>query len=76
MLRDDGNFNDIEWNLYLEWYNWILEKHSFAKPTKIIYLRLDPQIAYERIKKDLVKKKTQSVLNISKDYMTITKIGL
>lgn len=51
MLRDDGNFNDIEWNLYLEWYNWILEKHSFAKPTKIIYLRLDPQIAYERIKK-------------------------
>ena len=51
MLRDDGHINDIEWNLYLEWYNWIIEKHSFAMPKRIIYLRLDPEIAYQRIKK-------------------------
>ena len=50
MLRDDGKINDIEWKLYQNWFGWLNDKFN-AKPESIIYLRCDPEIAYERVKK-------------------------
>ena len=50
MLYDDGKMNEIEWKLYQNWFGWLSDKFN-AKPDAIIYLRCDPQIAYERVKK-------------------------
>lgn len=50
MLREDGKINDIEWQYYLNWFNWLSQTFD-AKPKGIIYLRCDPKIAYERIHK-------------------------
>jgi len=50
MLYDDGLMNEIEWKLYLNWFEWLNDKFN-AKPEAIIYLRCDPEIAYERVKK-------------------------
>ena len=49
-LMEDGKMNQIEWKLYENWFNWL--SHTFdAKPKGIIYLRCEPEIAYERVKK-------------------------
>lgn len=50
MLYDDKKMNEIEWKLYQNWFGWLSDKFN-AKPDAIIYLRCDPQIAYERVKK-------------------------
>ena len=51
ILRNDNLLNDIEWKLYNMW-NDIYEKYfSYHLVRNIIYLRCDPQISMERIKK-------------------------
>jgi deoxyadenosine/deoxycytidine kinase len=50
MLKADGKLNEIEWKIYINWMNLLLKKISI-KPKLIVYLRLDPEIAYQRIKK-------------------------
>jgi len=50
MLRDDEKMNSIEWKLYDNWFNWLNVKFN-AKPDTIIYLRCDPNIAYNRVKR-------------------------
>lgn len=47
MLHDDGKMNDIEWKIYLNWKDLLMTKFA-VKPKLIVYLRLDPEIAYER----------------------------
>lgn len=65
MLRDDSKINNIEWKLYENWFNWLSHKFE-AKPESIIYLRCDPQIAYERVK----KRHRNEEDSISLDYLT------
>lgn len=65
MLYDDGKMNQIEWKLYQNWFNWLSDKFN-AKPEKIIYLRCDPQIAYERVK----KRARSEEETISLEYLT------
>lgn len=65
MLYDDGKINQIEWKLYQNWFNWLSDKFN-AKPEKIIYLRCDPQIAYERVK----KRARSEEETISLEYLT------
>lgn len=65
MLYDDGKMNDIEWKLYQNWFNWLSDKFN-AKPEAIIYLRCDPKIAYERVKK---RARTEEE-TISLEYLT------
>jgi len=50
MLYHDKKLNEIEWKIYLNWMDFLTKKFD-VKPNVIIYLRLDPKIAYERIKK-------------------------
>lgn len=47
---ESGKMNDIEWNDYCSWFNWLTESFN-VKPSGFIYLRADPKISYERIKK-------------------------
>ena len=65
MLYDDKKMNEIEWKLYQNWFGWLSDKFN-AKPDAIIYLRCDPQIAYERVK----KRARSEEETISLEYLT------
>lgn len=45
-----GFMNDIEWYLYEKWFSFLI-MNKCAAPQGFIYLRVSPEIAYERIKK-------------------------
>jgi len=49
MLRDDGMINDLEWECYMEWYNFYIENIYKDGKRNIIYLRCSPEIAYHRV---------------------------
>ena len=57
--------NEIEWKLYQNWFHWLSDKFS-AKPDSIVYLRCDPMIAYNRVKKRARSEED----TISLDYLT------
>ena len=48
--REDGLISDIEWNDYCGWFDWLTDEFKI-QPRGFIYLRCDPSISYERIKK-------------------------
>jgi len=48
--HESGKMNDLEWNDYCEWFDWLTDSFNI-KPTGYIYLRAEPKISYERIKK-------------------------
>lgn len=45
-----GFMNDIEWYLYEKWFSFLI-MNKCVSPQGFIYLRVSPEIAYERIKK-------------------------
>ncbi len=47
---EQGFMSDIEWHMYNQWFNALVSTHC-KKPQGFIYLRVDPAIAYKRIKK-------------------------
>jgi deoxyadenosine/deoxycytidine kinase len=46
----NGFLDELEWRVYLEWFNFLVTGRCKA-PQGFIYLKVDPEIAYERIKK-------------------------
>lgn len=48
MLYDGGYINEIEWNAYNRWNNFFVRFFGHKIDHKIIYLRCDPQIAFNR----------------------------
>ena len=50
VLHESGNITDLEWTLYKEWWNWVVKEYC-PVPTGFIYLRVSPEICYERIQK-------------------------
>ena len=44
-----GFFSELEWALYLEYFNWLTSKFDADKINGIIYLQTDPEICAERI---------------------------
>ncbi len=46
---ENGFMTELEWKLYAEWFEFLTSK-CFA-PQGFIYLKVDPKIAFERIKK-------------------------
>ena len=52
LLHENGKMSDMEWKLYTQWYDW-LNKEFAIRPDRFIYLRADPEISYNRMKKRL-----------------------
>lgn len=47
---EQGFMSPLEWELYLQWYNWLVAEKC-ETPKGFLYLRVDPTISYERIRK-------------------------
>lgn len=47
---ENGMMNEIEWNDYTSWFDWLVETFDI-KPKGYIYLRASPKISYDRIQK-------------------------
>lgn len=45
-----GVMTEIEWQLYQEWFAW-LAAQCMPRPHGFIYLRVSPEVCYERLKK-------------------------
>lgn len=60
----NGFLSELEWQLYLEWFNFLVTGKCMP-PQGFIYLRTDPEVAFERIKKrDRSAEKTISSMYI------------
>lgn len=62
MLFDSKNINQLEYNLYNEWYNYLF---SSIKINNIVYLRSNYNIAYDRI----LNRNRNEESTIDKDYI-------
>lgn len=65
-LYEAGVISELEWNLYSTWFGWLVEKH-IEQPAGFIYLRTDPPICFERLKK---RKRSEEKL-ITVDYLAL-----
>lgn len=48
--REDGLIGDIEWDDYVSWFDWLTQEFKVS-PKGFIYLRCEPEVSFERIKK-------------------------
>ena len=64
VCKEEGNINDIEWDDYTSWFDFVV-KHIGFKPKGFIYLRTDPETSYKRIK----KRDRSGESSISLDYL-------
>jgi deoxycitidine kinase len=52
VCHNEGNITELEWNMYTEWFDWMVKKEpNQVIPSGIIYLSTDPQISMKRINK-------------------------
>ena len=63
--KNKGFLNTIEWNIYTEWTQFLLQ-NSNLKPNGFIYLRASPETCHARINKRLRSGES----NISLTYLT------
>lgn len=64
--RDIGNIDDIEWNDYTNWFDFVMNKIG-KRPRGIIYLRGSPETCMEQIK----KRGRKGEENIDMDYLRL-----
>ena len=68
-LYKSGKITNIEWKIYNEWFNWILNTFKLQKHL-FIYLQADPKISMNRIK----NRGREEEKNISFEYLeTLSK---
>lgn len=61
---EQNNMTNLEWQLYLDWFDWLTEL-TLTPPSGFIYLKCDPEVCYERI----VKRNRAAENNISLNYL-------
>ena len=61
---ESGFMTELEWQIYKEWFNWLVEKYT-TKPGGFIYLKVSPQVCYQR----LVKRNRSEESSVSLDYL-------
>lgn len=47
---ESGVMSELEWGLYSEWFEWIVT-NRLEQPSGFIYLKSDPKVCYNRLKK-------------------------
>ncbi|CDK30843.1 deoxynucleoside kinase [Candidatus Babela massiliensis] len=62
--QENGYFTLLEWQIYLNWFNFIATKKN-QLPKGFIYLKVDPEKALERVK----KRNRSSETEISLEYL-------
>lgn len=45
---ESGFMTPLEWQLYQEWFTWLVEEHT-PRPDGFIYLKTSPDISYKRL---------------------------
>lgn len=63
MLKDSGKIEDINYQIYLKWFNDFITE---IPKTYYVYIKTDPKIAYDR-----VIKRNRKGENISLEYLTM-----
>ena len=66
LLRSSGKISELEWKLYEEWYNWLLNDYN-VKPDIYVYLRCSPDVSFSRMKSRA--RKEEDI--VPKDYITL-----
>lgn len=61
---ESGFMNALEWKLYQEWFAWLVDNYV-TKPAGFIYLKTDPTICHERLK----KRNRQEETDVSFEYL-------
>ena len=56
----------LEWSIYKDWFAWLVEHNYAPRPAGFIYLRVNPETAYNRIK----RRERSEESSISLDYLT------
>jgi deoxyadenosine/deoxycytidine kinase len=49
LLHESGKISEMEWKLYVEWFDWLTEQFSKVIPDKFIYLKAEPEVSYQRM---------------------------
>jgi deoxyadenosine/deoxycytidine kinase len=62
--REDGFIGDIEWDDYVSWFDWLTSEFKIS-PMGFVYLRCEPEVSFERIK----KRNRSGEENITLDYL-------
>ena len=65
LLYESGKISEMEWKLYIEWFDWLTEHFSKVTPDKFIYLKADPKISYQR----MVNRTRDEEADIPIDYL-------
>jgi deoxyadenosine/deoxycytidine kinase len=65
MLYDSGKLNEIEYKIYLNWFDSFLDIFPEKTQNKIIYLKTSPNICFERVN----RRNREGESNISLEYL-------
>jgi len=64
-LYETGFLDDIEWDLYCSWFDWLTNTFK-VRPCAYIYLRTTPTVSFNR----LIKRSRNEECAVTQDYLT------
>ena len=50
-MYQDKKISKLEWELYIEWFGWLIEEFKCIIPDYYIYLKAKPEVSFSRIQK-------------------------